>query len=135
MCKSATRLDTCRRAPCSRQRKDSNRPDNIFCHTGYEISQRAETRWDFSSAAIYTLFHAAVHNLNNAFFVVLSEACAPLYPAPVVYLEIINLAKSRMNPGCRGAPDFGNHWPNEYQPDKSERDLRRQATKLAALLS
>lgn len=104
-------------------------------HAGYETSLRAETHWDFSSAAIYTLVHAAVHNPSNAFFVVLSEACAPLFPATVVYMEIISLGKSRLNPGCRGAPSFGNHWPNEYQADEGERKQnRRQALHLTVFL-
>lgn len=88
---------------------------------------RADTRWDFSSAAIYALIHAALHNPSNAFFVVLSEACAPLYPAQLVYLEIIGVAKSRLNPNCPGAPVFGNHKPNEYLLE-GEAVVRRHAT-------
>ncbi|KAK9834887.1 hypothetical protein WJX81_006504 [Elliptochloris bilobata] len=76
---------------------------------GYEISQRAKTWWLYSSAAMYALVHAAVHNPTNGFFVFLSESCVPLYPAQLVYLQVIHEAKSRLNPGCRGAPDFGRH--------------------------
>ncbi|KAK9834873.1 hypothetical protein WJX81_005657 [Elliptochloris bilobata] len=80
-------------------------PDSIF--TGYELSHRVDSRWAFSSTAMYTLVHAAVHNPSNAFFVLLSEACVPLYPATVVYLQLVSEPRSRLNAGCAGAPEFG----------------------------
>ena len=76
---------------------------------GYEISERAETWWLYSSAAMYALVHTAVHNPTNAFFIFISESCVPLYRAALVYLEVIHEPKSRLNPGCQGAPDFGRH--------------------------
>ncbi len=53
-----------------------------------------------SSAAMYALVHTALNNPSNAFFVLLSEACVPLYPAAVFYLEVVHSQRSRIN----GAP-------------------------------
>ena len=62
---------------------------------GYELAHRAETGWADTSAAMYMLIRAAVHQPMNAYFVLLSEACLPLYPATAVYLEIIHEPRSR----------------------------------------
>ena len=58
---------------------------------------------------MYALLHTAYYNPANKFFVFLSESCVPLYPASLVYLQIIHSTKSRLNPGCADATDFGKH--------------------------
>ena len=66
------------------------------CLAGYELANRAEAHWNDLTLAMYMLVHAAVHNPVNAFFVLLSEACVPLYPAAAVYLEVIHEPRSRL---------------------------------------
>ena len=88
------------------------------------------------SPAMFVLLRAAVHNPANAFFILLSESCVPLYPPRVFYLQIISSRRSRVNGtqllccrapladsppryllklderctgGCEDAPQFGHH--------------------------
>ena len=75
---------------------------HIHILAGYELAHRAETGWADTSAAMYMLIRAAVHQPMNAYFVLLSEACLPLYPATAVYLEIIHEPRSR----TRGVQPF-----------------------------
>ena len=47
--------------------------------------------------AMFVLIRAAVHNPANAFFLLLSESCVPLYPAAVLYLQVVHTPKSRLD--------------------------------------
>ena len=102
---------------------------------GYELAARVKAKWLETSPAIYTLIRAAVHNPANAYFMLLSESCVPLYPARAFYLQVIHSQKSRINGerlprnrassstvlpslnclrpvcagGCEDAPGFGHH--------------------------
>ncbi len=56
------------------------------------------------SAAMFVLLRAAVRNPVNRYFVLLSEACVPLYPAAALYLQVVHEPRSRINgamPRCR----------------------------------
>ena len=56
-----------------------------------------EAHWLDLSAAMFVLLRAAVRNPVNRYFVLLSEACLPLYPAAALYLQIIHEPRSRIN--------------------------------------
>lgn len=56
------------------------------------------------SPAMFILIRTAVHNPANAFFVLLSESCVPLYPARAFYLQVVHSQKSRID----GAPPLCN---------------------------
>lgn len=43
------------------------------------------------------LVAAAVHDPRNARFILLSETCVPLYPAPAAYLQLMGEVRSRIN--------------------------------------
>lgn len=82
------------------------------CLTGHEIDNRVEAHWLYTSPAMFVLLRAAVLNPLNRYFVLLSEACLPLYPAAAVYLQIIHDPRSRIN---RARPCFvdyqvPSHW-------------------------
>jgi len=67
------------------------------CCAGYELVHRAGSGWIIATAAMYTLLKAAVDNPVNQFFVLLSEACLPMYPPAAMYLQIVHQPKSRTN--------------------------------------
>ena len=64
---------------------------------GYDLKHRVEAKWMDLSPAMFIMIRAAVHNPANAFFVLLSESCVPLYPARAFYLQVIHSQKSRIN--------------------------------------
>jgi len=70
---------------------------NWRCCAGYELVHRTGSGWLVATAAMYTLLKAAVDNPVNQFFVLLSEACVPLYPPAALYLQIIHEPRSRTN--------------------------------------
>ena len=45
---------------------------------------------------MFALIHEAVQNPFNRYFVLLSEACLPLYPAKALYLQIVHEPKSHV---------------------------------------
>ena len=59
------------------------------------MSDRIESHWLYTSPAMFVLLRAALHSPMNRYFVLLSEACLPLYPAAAVYLQIIHEPRSR----------------------------------------
>ena len=64
---------------------------------GYELTLRVTAKWMDLSPAMFVLIRSAVHNPANAFFVLLSESCVPLYPPRAFYLQVIHSQKSRLN--------------------------------------
>ena len=64
---------------------------------GHEVDNRIESHWLYTSPAMFVLLRAAVVNPLNRYFVLLSEACLPLYPAAAVYLQIIHDPRSRID--------------------------------------
>ena len=70
------------------------RQDNVFY--GYELGNRVEAHWLDLSAAMFVLLRAAVHNPVNRYFVLLSEACVPIYPAAALYLQVVHEPRSRI---------------------------------------
>lgn len=71
--------------------------------SGYELPHRVSTQWMDVGPALFALLRMAVYNPVNAFFVLLSESCLPLYPAAVVYLQLVHGRKSRID-GAQPAP-------------------------------
>ena len=63
---------------------------------GYELASRVEARWYDLTVAMYALLREALRDPVNAYFVLLSEACLPLYPAAAVYLQIVHEPRSRI---------------------------------------
>ncbi|KAK9834890.1 hypothetical protein WJX81_006802 [Elliptochloris bilobata] len=92
-------------------------PEGSVFH-GYELKHRVEAKWMDLTPAMFVLIRAAVHNPANAFFVLLSESCLPLYPARAFYLQVIHSRQSRINGGCEDVPMFGQH-------DVPQRRMRR----------
>jgi hypothetical protein len=57
---------------------------------------------------MFMLLRMALYNPVNAYFVLLSESCLPLYPAAVVYLQLVHGRKSRID-GAQPAPRQAPH--------------------------
>ncbi len=90
---------TCAQAACRCRRpaRSVAQLANWRCCAGYELVHRTGSGWLVATAAMYTLLKAAVDNPVNQFFVLLSEACLPLYPPAALYLQIIHEPRSRTN--------------------------------------
>ena len=80
--------------------------------TGREIGDRVATAWGSHSIVEATrrLLAAALADPRNQRFVLLSETCAPLYPAAATYAQLMAEPKSRVN-ACapRDGADVGIH--------------------------
>jgi len=87
----------CAQAACRCRRPARSVVVNWRCCAGYELVHRTGSGWLVATAAMYTLLKAAVNNPVNQFFVLLSEACLPLYPPSALYLQIIHEPRSRIN--------------------------------------
>ena len=68
-----------------------------FAVAGYELASRVEARWYDLTVAMYALLREALRDPVNSYFVLLSEACLPLYPAAAVYLQIVHEPRSRIS--------------------------------------
>lgn len=71
-------------------------PQPACVGAGYELASRVEARWYDLTVAMYALLREALRDPVNAYFVLLSEACLPLYPAAAVYLQIVHEPRSRI---------------------------------------
>ena len=60
-------------------------------------------------AAEIRLFTVALEDRLNERFMLLSEACIPMYPATVVWAELLSEGRSRIN-ACRDADESKWWW-------------------------
>ena len=84
------------RAGADPQTKQIQNPKSSTGVAGYELASRVEARWYDLTVAMYALLREALRDPVNAYFVLLSEACLPLYPAAAVYLQIVHEPRSRI---------------------------------------
>lgn len=94
---------------------------------GREIEDRVATAWGSHSIVEATrrLLAAALADPRNQRFVLLSETCAPLYPAAATYAQLMAEPKSRVN-ACAPAAgvDVGIH---RFSPRMERGALRKAA--------
>ena len=78
---------------------------------GREIADRVATAWGSHSIVEATrrLLAAALADPRNQRFVLLSETCAPLYPAAATYAQLMAEPKSRVNACAPAGADVGIH--------------------------
>ena len=66
---------------------------------GHEVAGRAWVQWGNHSMidAERALLRAALADPGNQAFQLLSDACLPLYPAPLAYTQLLSEGRSRVN--------------------------------------
>lgn len=100
-------------------------PGSLF--HGREVPGRVAVEWGQHSVmeAERRLVSAAALDPRNARFVLLSETCGPLYPAPAVYTQLVSEGASRVN-ACSQAGDEERRMAYRWQPGMLSANVTRQ---------